>query len=386
MTQRLFDIDSYIFDFSATALSCEKTADGNYLVVLDKTAFFPEGGGQKCDLGEINGIRVLDVQEKDGVIYHTVAAPIECNTEVNCTIDADVRFIRMQNHSGEHIVSGLVHKHFGFNNVGFHLSDDEMTFDFDGYLDRAALDMLENQANEIIWRNLPISAYYPTAEELSTIEYRAKLELTENVRIVKIGDVDSCACCAPHVKSTGEIGLIKLLDAIKYKGGVRIHALCGKWALEDYRSRYTAIARMSARMSVKQHEVENGFDHLLSEIDAKRAEIATLNQKIIDFTLNSINEGKKNLCFFFDELDASNMRKLLNRATEKCEGICGVFSGNDTDGYKFVIGRGSPDIDLKVHAKAIGASLLASGGGSSEMQQGKAQADRTTIIKFFEEF
>lgn len=385
-TQRLFDLDSYTFEFSATVLECEPTEDGKYVVVLDKTAFFPEGGGQKCDLGKINGVDVLDVQEKEGVIYHIIASPLELNTVICGKIDADVRFVRMQNHSGEHIVSGLVHKHFGFNNVGFHLSDHEMIFDFDGYLDRAALDELENEANDIIYKNLPIIAYYPTVDELATLEYRSKLELTENVRIVRIGDVDMCACCAPHVKHTGEIGIIKLLDAIKYKGGTRIHALCGSWALEDYRSRYTSIAHMSAQMSVKQQAVEDGFAHLLSDIDAKRAKIAQLNQRIIDFTIDSIKEDEKNLCFFFDDLDALNMRKLLNRATEKCKGICGVFSGCNADGYKFVIGRGSPDIDLKVWAKAISTSLLASGGGSSEMQQGFARADKATIRDFFEKF
>lgn len=382
-TQRLFDLDSYRFDFYATVLSCVANGDGKFTVVLDKTAFFPEGGGQRCDLGVLGAADVLDVQEKLGVICHTVSAPLDEGAEVYGQINADTRFVRMQNHSGEHIISGLVHKHFGYNNVGFHLSDDEMYFDFDGYLDRAALNMIEDEANAIVWRNLPVTAYYPSDNELAGLEYRSKLDLTENVRIVQIGDCDKCACCAPHVKSTGEIGMIKILDAIKYKGGTRVHALCGRWALEDYRARYTAISAMSSRMSVKQHEVLDRFEHLLSELDSKRAEIATLNQKIIDFTINSINRGEKNLCFFFDELDAISIRKLLNRAVLKCTGICGVFSGNDTDGYQFVIGRGSSDIDLKAYASEICTALLASGGGSSEMQQGRAKADKQTILDFF---
>ena len=261
-----------------------------------------------------------------------------------------------------------------------------MTFDFDGYLDREMLNMIEDEANRIIWENLPIVSYYPSSSELASLEYRSKLELTENVRIVKIGDVDSCACCAPHVKSTAEIGMIKLLDAIKYKGGTRIHALCGGRALADYRARYTAVSRISAQMSVKQNEIESGFERLLSELYSKRAEIASLNQKIIDFTINSIKDGENNLCFFFDDLDALNMRKLLNRATLKCNGLCGVFVGNDEKGYNFVIGRGSADIDLKAYAKDISSVLLASGGGSSEMQQGRAKADKATILKYFEQF
>ncbi|MBE6694304.1 MAG: alanyl-tRNA editing protein [Ruminococcaceae bacterium] len=385
-TQRLFDLDSYRFDFYATVLSCVANGDGNFTVVLDKTAFFPEGGGQRCDLGTLGNADVLDVQEKLGVICHTVSTLLDEGTEVYGRIDADTRLVRMQNHSGEHIVSGLVHKHFGYNNVGFHLSDGEMYFDFDGYLDRTALNMIEDEANAIVWQDLPVTAYYPSSDKLAELEYRSKLDLTENVRIVQIGDCDRCACCAPHVRSTGEIGIIKLLDAIKYKGGTRIHALCGRWALEDYRVRYTAIVAMSARMSVKQHEVSVGFDHLLSELDSKRAEIATLNQKIIDLSINSIKEGAKNLCFFFDELDTLNMRKLLNRAVLKCTGICGIFGGNDTDGYQFVIGRGSSDIDLKAYASEISSALLASGGGSSEMQQGKARADESTIRKYFEQF
>ena len=386
LTKRLFDKDSYISDFTATVIDCRENENGTFDVLLDQTAFFPEGGGQKADTGKIASLPVLDVQDKGGMIFHILPAPLPSSTSVHAQVDFEARFDRMQNHSGEHIVSGLVHKHFGYNNVGFHLNDTEMTFDFDGYLDREMLNMLEDEANRIIWDNVPITAYYPSTSELVGLEYRSKLDLTENVRIVKIGDVDMCACCAPHVKSTGEIGMIKLLDAIKYKGGTRIHALCGKRALADYRARYTAISRMSAQMSVKQHEIEDGFSHLLSDIDSKKAEISALNQKIIEFTVNSIKDGERNLCFFFDKLDALNMRKLLNRATQKCNGICGIFSGNDTDGYQFVIGRGSPDIDLKTHAKNISSALLASGGGSSEMQQGRAKADRSTILKFFEEF
>ena len=385
-TQRLFDIDSYISDFTATVILCRESGNGTFDVLLDQTAFFPEGGGQKADTGTINGIAVLDVCEKDGLIYHSLPCPLEVGLTVSGHVDFNSRFDRMQNHSGEHIVSGLVHKHFGFNNVGFHLSDTEMTLDFDGYLDRDMLNMIEDEANRIIWENVPVTAYYPSPDELADLEYRSKLELTENVRIVKIGEVDMCACCAPHVKSTGEIGMIKLLDAIKYKGGTRIHALCGKRALTDYRARYTAISRMSSQMSVKQHEVADGFNHFLSELDSKRAEIAQLNQKIIDFTINSIKDGQKNLCFFFDKLDALNMRKLLNRATPKCDGICGIFCGDDEKGYNFVIGRGSPDIDLKAYAKDISSALLASGGGSSEMQQGRSKADKATILKYFEQF
>jgi alanyl-tRNA synthetase len=404
-TIRLFDQNSHLYTFEATVLSAEagKTPD-TLSVVLDATAFFPEGGGQYPDRGTLGGCPVTDVQEKSGIaagmITHTVSIahlggephPFAVGATVTGELDVSTRFLRMQNHTGEHIVSGIVHRLYGYRNVGFHLGDrgdtPDVTLDFDGVLTREQLNAIEDEANAIVAACLPVTAYYPAPEELSAMTYRAKLDLTEGVRIVRIGteeDVkDTCACCAPHVDNTGEIGLIKLLDFIHYKGGVRIHMLCGAWALADYRRRYTAVASMAAAMSVKQEEVTVGFERLQAEIENKKQIISTLRGKLEAHTVAAITPTEGSLCLFDEGLEALEMRRLLNAATEKCGRLCGVFSGNDTEGYRYVIGRGDASIDLKQRIKEINAALSARGGGSSEMLQGSCTATRAVIEAFFE--
>jgi len=398
-TTRLFDQNSHLYAFTAAILSAEVgKAPDTLSVVLDATAFFPEGGGQYPDKGVLAGCPVLDVQEKNGVITHTVSIshlngephPFAVGASVQGELDAATRFARMQNHSGEHIISGIVHRLYGYKNVGFHLSDGDVTLDFDGVLTRDQLDAIEEEANAIVAANLPVKAYYPDPEELSTLTYRAKLDLTEGVRIVRIGTAsdpkDLCACCAPHVDYTGEIGLIKLLDFIHYKGGVRIHMLCGSWALQDYRRRYTAVAAMAAAMSVKQDEVTVGFDRLRAEVEEKKQTIAALRAKLEEHTVAAITPTEGSLCLFDEGLEAMEMRRLLNRAVEKCGRLCGVFSGSDEVGYRYVIGRGDESIDLKKMVKEINTALSAKGGGSSEMLQGSCTATRAEIEAVFERY
>ena len=397
-TLRLFDQNSHLYTFEATVLSAEAGKSPHTLaVILDATAFFPEGGGQYPDPGTLGGCPVTDVQEKEGIITHTVDIshlcgaphPFEKGTVVKGELDAATRLVRMQNHTGEHIVSGIVHRRFGYKNVGFHLGDGDVTLDFDGVLTREQLDEIEEEANAIVAACLPITAYYPDPEELSSLSYRAKLNLTEGVRIVRIGTdedpKDLCACCAPHVDNTGEIGLVKLLDFIHYKGGVRIHMLCGFWALADYRRRYAAVASMAAAMSVKQADVVAGFERMQAEIEDKKRIISTLRSKLEAHAVAAIPPTEGSLCLFDEGLEALEMRRLLNAAAEKCGRLCGVFSGSDEDGYRFVIGRGDPAIDLKPRIKEINTALSARGGGSSEMLQGSCTASRAVIEAFFAE-
>ena len=398
-TIRLFDQNSHLYTFEAAILSAGAgKAPDTLTVVLDATAFFPEGGGQYPDRGVLAGCPVVDVQEKNGVITHTVSIshlkgephPFTEGKTVPGELDAAVRFARMQNHSGEHIISGIVHRLYGYKNVGFHLGDGDVTLDFDGVLTRAQLDAIEEEANAIVSANLPVKAYYPDPAELATLTYRAKLDLTEGVRIVRMGTEedpkDLCACCAPHVDYTGEIGLIKLLDFIHYKGGVRIHMLCGSWALHDYRRRYTAVATMAAAMSVGQEEVTVGFDRLRADVEEKKQVISALRAKLEEHTVAAITPTEGSLCLFDEGLEAIEMRRLLNRAAEKCGRLCGVFSGNDEVGYRYVIGRGNESIDLKKMVKEINTALSAKGGGSSEMLQGSCTATRAVIEAVFEEY
>lgn len=378
-TVRLFDKDSYIQTFDATVLSCEQYESG-FAVVLDQTAFFPEEGGQSADGGTLEGVHVLDVQEKEGVIVHYTDAPLEIGVRVRGQLDFETRYQKMQIHSGEHIVSGLMHRKYGYNNVGFHLGG-EITMDFDGELTREQLNEIEDQANRIIYENVAITAEYPSAEVLAATMYRSKLELSENVRLVTIGEYDVCACCAPHVARTGEIGLIKLLDAIRYKGGMRIHFLAGSAALAHYRKTWQDVASISAMLSVKQSEVVEGVRKKDAEIEKRSALISSLRRQLLDYKIAALEETEGNLCIFTDDPDMLSLRLLVNAGVPKCTGICAAFFGNDTDGYRYIMGSASRD--LKTLSKQINAALGGKGGGSAQMIQGSCTAAEQVIREYF---
>ena len=379
-TIRLFDLDSYLQTFDATVLDC--MCDGErFAIVLNRTAFFPEEGGQSADTGTLGSARVLDVQEKDGIILHYTDAALEIGSCVQGQLDFAQRYRKMQIHSGEHIVSGLMHRKYGFSNVGFHLGG-EITMDFDGELSRAQLDEIEDEANRIIYENVAITAEYPSAEVLAATEYRSKLELTDNVRLVTIGEYDVCACCAPHVARTGEIGMIKLLDAIRYKGGMRIHFLAGSAALEHYRKTWSDVATLSAMMSVKQCEVVEGLKKKDAEIDKRGALISSLRRQLLDFKIAALEQTRGNLCIFTDDPDMLSLRLLVNAGVEKCTGICAAFSGDDTQGYKYIMG--SATVDLRAISKQINAALGGKGGGSAQMIQGSCTVSEQIIRAYFE--
>ena len=232
MTIKLYDKDPHLTTFKAQVLSCEKMPDGNYAIILDQTAFFPEEGGQDCDEGTLNEIKVDHVAiNKDNTITHFLSKPIPAGNTVNGILDYATRFDRMQQHTGEHILSGLIHNLYGFDNVGFHLSSDYTTFDTNGVLSDDEVIALEKAANKIIADNLKVRTYFPDKAQLDTLSYRSKIDIDGEVRLVEIPGVDLCACCAPHVDYTGQIGQIKIVDYKRHRGGMRFTILCGMRAL-----------------------------------------------------------------------------------------------------------------------------------------------------------
>ena len=379
-TIKLYDADSHLYDFDASVISCEKT-DKGFAIVLDKTAFFPEGGGQPADEGTLNGIAVTDVQIKDGIITHTTAEEIPAGSAVKGAIDSEIRFRRMQNHSGEHIVSGLIHKLFGYNNVGFHMGSEDVTLDLDGVLTREDLDKIEMLANRAVYENVNVRAEYSSPEILKDLDYRSKLDLTENVRIVTIEGYDVCACCAPHVNKTGEIGIIKLLDFLKYKGGVRIHMLCGFDALEDYNRRYKNVAAISAKLSAKQAEVYEAVERLSAELSAEKQAAGELKRQLVAMRIAALEPTDGNMVLVEKDMDMLNLRNLENEAVQLCGGICAAFSGSDENGYNYIIA--SKNVPLRAEAKAINAALNGRGGGKDEMIQGSAKASEAEIRAYF---
>lgn len=380
MTEKLYYKDSHIRAFEAEVVTCSE-AGGAWTVELDRTAFFPEGGGQPGDTGTIGGVRVLDTQEKDGRVLHTADGPLKEGTKVNCSLDWELRFRRMQHHTGEHIISGLVHSLYGFDNVGFHLGEEDVTMDFSGELTRGELDRIELLANEAVYKDIPIVTLFPSPASLPRLSYRSKLELTENVRLVRIPGYDLCACCAPHVKRTGEIGMIKLTDFMRHRGGVRVRLLAGRSAFEDCRIKYENVTAISAALSAPQNDTAAAVDRIKQELADSKQEIARLRGDLVALKAELLEETDGNICLFESGLDTRMMRDLCNAGTAVCTGMCAVFTGSDTGGYKYIIG--SRTTDLRERAREINAALSGRGGGSPEMIQGSVTASRCEIEKYF---
>ena len=382
MTIKLYDQDSHCRAFSARVLTCQAAGEGRWQVTLDQTAFFPEGGGQPADQGTLGGAAVLDVQEVGDAIVHTTDAPLSPGDTVQGELDWALRFGRMQCHSGEHVISGLAHSLFGCTNVGFHMGEDAVILDFDKELSPAQLREIEDRANAIITENRPVTAVYPDPDTLAGLDYRSKLDLTENVRIVTIEGCDVCACCAPHVKHTGEIGLVKLLDAMRHRGGIRIWMAAGKLALRDYQVKQENIAAISAALSVQQPQAAQGVQRILGEMEGLKEALKAARQALVLEKARSLPETEGNLCLFQEDLDAGSLRALANAGMEKCSGICAVFTGSDQAGYRYVMG--SRTVDLRAQAKAINAALGGKGGGQPTMIQGSVTAGREAILAYFQ--
>ena len=398
MTEKLFYKDSHLSKFDAEVLSCVRAKrqqvkdsfgrlDGKageyYEIELDRTAFFPEGGGQYADTGVLymadddtcgldetarKKVQVLDVRERNGRIFHITDGFIEAKTAVKGSIDWEERFMKMQQHTGEHIVSGLIHAAYGYNNVGFHLGSEDCTMDFDGEITEEELRRIEAEANKAVWKNLKVFTHYPKKEELSQIEYRSKIEIEGQVRIIEIPGYDCCACCAPHVTYTGEIGLIKLVGMQRYKGGVRVTMLCGGRAMADYALKQKQAKEISAMLCAKENELTDAVAHLQKELAEKKTELAEKEQELIRCKAEQIPESEQIVCIFPEGIQGDSLRILMNAVLEKNRKLCAVFSGNDAAGYRYVIG--SRDVDVRNMAKELNAAFEGRGGGRPEMVQG----------------
>lgn len=385
MTERLYYEDSHRKEFTAKVISCrwdEKKAC--YGVILDRTVFFPEGGGQYADPGVLrladHDVPVLAVREQDGEIVHYLKEKLEPGMEVEGLIDYEERFSRMQQHSGEHIVSGLMHRHFGYDNVGFHLGQELVTMDFSGSLTEEQLRMVEREANGAVARNLPIVVEYPSPEELDALAYRSKKELSGQVRIVTIPGYDVCACCAPHVERTGEIGMIKLVDAVKYKGGTRVTMMCGFRALQDYQMKEDNVKEISRLLSVKPHEVADGVKRLQAEMQQWKDKLYRMQSSYLERKLEEMPADAVNYLVFEPEMDKNLARKFVDAGMRQCSGICGIFLGNDETGYQYTLG--SEHVNLRERMKEFHEAFPGKGGGKPEMVQGTVNGKREEMELF----
>lgn len=379
MTERLYEKNAYCKEFEATVISCAEI-DGGYNIVLDKTAFFPEGGGQAPDKGTIDGVAVLDVQISDGVIYHKTEAALECGKKVVGKLDFALRFSRMQRHSGEHVLSGIVHSLYGYNNVGFHMSEAEMTVDFDGVLTQNDIEKVEKEVNFTLWKNLEIRPFFPSAEEAEKITYRSKLDITENLRLVEIDGVDVCACCAPHVSKTGEVGILKIIDATPNKGGTRLTVLAGEVALSDYACLNAQSKQMMKTLSVARDGVADAACRQVDLVGELRREVGELSCRLARSELKAIDVGCAKVAFA-EKLSYDELRYCSNMLTDGGSEINFLFSTDDGENHIYVIS--SPTRDIRPIVKSINGAFDGRGGGRENYAQGKIVCRETEKLEAF---
>lgn len=380
---KLYYDSAYIKEFEAQVLSCQEGKKG-WEITLSATAFYPEGGGQPADTGLLGNVRVTDVHEKDGQVVHYTDGPLPVGEMVRGVIDWDRRFQHMQEHSGEHLVSGLIHQRFGYDNVGFHMGTDEVTIDFNGVLEWGDLMAIEEKANGMIWENLEISAVYPEKDELDAMEYRSKKELTGAVRIVSIPGGDVCACCGTHVERTGEIGLVKFLSMIHYKGGVRISLLCGKRAVEDYERKRDQVQKISVLLSARPGEISRAVEKLKDEEAKLQEKLVAAYDKLIASEVRDIKEGDGDIFILEPDFEAIQLRHLVNRLLEEKKGKTVLALGGAAEG-SFLYVLGSRDGDMRRLSRELNGLLNGRGGGSAQMAQGTFFATKDQLQAILKE-
>lgn len=378
--KKLFYEDCHLREFSATVTGCEESEKG-WLVTLDATAFYPEGGGQACDIGTLGGVNVLDVREKDGKILHLCDGALEAGAQVEGQIDWNRRFDLMQQHTGEHIVSGLIHGKFGYHNTGFHVGKDVMEVDFDGPILPEDLAEIERKANEAIWANIPVKCWTPAPGELPNVTYRTKRALPWPVRIVKIPGYDSCACCGVHVAQTGEVGFIKILSCVKFHSGIRLEMVCGGRAYRYLTEIFHQNRQVSQTFSAKILETGVAAFKVQETLNAQKFRLAQLQKQVFESVAKDYVKHNDVLHFALN-LEPGQVRELAEHISKVCTGFAAVFSEGDT-GFSYCLA--TQNGDLRELGKKMTAALNGRGGGKPNFQQGTVKADRKQIEAFFAE-
>ena len=380
MTQKLYYEDSYQAHFTGKVLSCEEGKKG-IEVVLDQTAFYPEGGGQPADMGTLGEAKVSYVFIKDEVIYHVVDRALEVGEEVEGVIDFERRFDFMQQHSGEHILSGLVNAKYGYNNVGFHLSTDYTTCDFDGELTKEQIQEIENLANESIYQNLAIDCAIYNDQEIKEKPYRSKLDLVGDVRLVTVPAYDTCACCGTHVKRTGEIGMIKCTNVERHRGGTRVTVLCGTRALKDTQQKQAIITEVSGMLSAKPEVITSNLLKLQQELAEMKQRVATLTNELFEYKAEEYLKTEEPAIYIYErDLAGDALRRLCLMLIEKTDKKVLVLTG-ETGNLKYALGAKS--MDVRSLNKCLTTEFNGKGGGKSELCQGSLVGDAEEIRSFY---
>ncbi len=380
MMERLYEENPFLTAFDAVVESCVQGKKG-YDIILNRTAFYPEGGGQPYDTGMLGGVKVLEVHTREGRVVHTCDGPLEEGSAVSGKIDWARRFDLMQQHSGEHMVSGMAHDKWGCENVGFHLGAEAVTIDLSLPLTPEQLRELEADVNRYIWEDHPIEITYPSHEELASIPYRSKKELTGQVRIVTFPGADCCACCGTHVSSSGQVGLVKFLSAEKFREGVRVQLLCGGRALRHLNAVWEQNAKISHLLSAKVLDTAPAVERLLEEHNDLKARRAALEDAAFA-RLAEEYRGAGDVLLFQEGLTPDGLRRLCDAVLHTCSGRCACFSGSEAEGYKYAMGQAGGD--LRKLTKEMNQALNGRGGGKPDFVQGSLRASQAEIRAFFE--
>ena len=380
-TRKLYYENCLLREFTAEVLSCEKCEKG-FAVILSATAFYPEGGGQACDLGTLGESRVLDVQEREEAVVHYCDCPLETATTVTGVIDWQRRFDLMQQHTGEHMVSGVIHKRYGWHNVGFHVGSEVVTIDFDGIVPQEDLPAIEAEVNAGIWADLAVRCWYPSPEELPNVGYRTKKQLPWPVRVVEIPGFDKCACCGVHTERTGQVGLVKLFTSVGCRGGSRLEMACGRRALEMLNQVFDQNRQVSQAFSAQIFETGAAARRMNETLEQEKLLYGALQKKLFRFVAEShVNYG--DVVHFEEGLDSVQIRELADAIADSCGGFAAVFSGSEETGYGYAIVTRAGD--LRPLGKAMNAALSGRGGGKPVFQQGRVLAPKKRIEEFFSE-
>ena len=379
-TEKLYYADPFRTAFTATVLSCEAVIDA-WRVVLDRTAFYPEGGGQPADRGTLGPARVLDVHEKDGVVFHTCDAPVETGSTVTGAVDWARRFDHMQQHSGEHILSGILCADYHCDNVGFHLGADTVTIDYNADLSWEQVLAAEGRANAVIWADAAVDVAYPDPEELAALDYRSKKALTGQVRIVTFPGADCCACCGTHVRRAGQVGLVKVLSCQKFREGVRLEIVCGGRALAYLSAAWEQDRAIAQRLSVKPFDTLTAVERLEAELSAAKGRAAALEEQLFE-RIAAEQAGRGDVLLFQGPLRPDSVRKLADAAANRCGGLAAVFAGPEDGKYHYALVR-ADGADIAPLVKELNAALRGRGGGRNGFAQGSAEAQRAEIEAFF---
>ncbi len=374
-TIKLYYENPYNKEFEATIVDI-KEHDDQVEIVLDRTLFYPLGGGQPADKGCIMGHEVLDVKNKDGVISHYLKSfeNYKIGDKVDGKIDWKTRYEHMQCHTAEHLVTGVARELYGCDNVGFNISDNYMTIDLNVDLTLKQVEELEILVNERILTNAKVDISYPEPEVLKNLEYRSKIELLDNVRIVNVENIDVCACCGLHCYNTLEIGIIKFISWKRHRGGVRLICLAGTRALRDYIQKHNYILELTECLSAKEDEIVERVNKLSKEVKEVKFKEKEAKTELLKFKVKEFNSA----VFYEDGLDFYDMKTVVNLLQEKVK-VAVILSKGD-DGVKYLFG--SKTEDVRNFNKEICEKFSGKGGGQSSLVQGTLNGDFEDVLQF----